>query len=144
MGVTERSAVFGFCPSNLPIIVDKPSPRQRSHARIVSGAPFVSYCSARYASGARSSGSVWLGQVSNREKNHQFRWAVQYPEQRAPPEWPLHVPRPELRESRPEPDAYLSGTATEAWTTPVPATWPLNLTRLGCVMASSVMLTEKL
>jgi hypothetical protein len=25
MGVTERSAVFGFCPSNLPII-DKPSP----------------------------------------------------------------------------------------------------------------------
>src|SRR3954451_2194562 len=40
----------------------------------------------------------------------QFRWAVQYPEQRAPPELPHHVPRPELLESRPEPDAYLSGT----------------------------------
>jgi hypothetical protein len=31
-------------------------------------------------------GSVWFERVSNREENRQFRWAVQYPEQRAPPE----------------------------------------------------------
>jgi hypothetical protein len=35
------------------------------------------------------------------------RCAVQYPEQRLPPAWPLHVPRP-TRVSLPDPDAYLS------------------------------------
>jgi hypothetical protein len=37
-----------------------------------------------------------------------FVCAVQWPEQRASPEWPLHVPRPELLESLPEPEANLS------------------------------------
>jgi hypothetical protein len=35
---------------------------------------------------SRNSGSVWIERVTSREEPCQFRWAVQYPAQRAPPE----------------------------------------------------------
>jgi hypothetical protein len=52
----------------------------------------------------------------------QWRCAVQYPEHRSIPEWPLQVPWPELAESLPAPEAYLSWTVTKARTEPEFAT----------------------
>jgi hypothetical protein len=46
--------------------------------------------------------------------SYPFRCAVQYPEQRPPAAWPLQIPRPTLRVSLPDPDAYLSWTVTDA------------------------------
>jgi hypothetical protein len=72
------------------------------------------------------------------------RCAVQYPEQRPPPAWPLQIPRPTSRVSLPDPDAYLSWTVTDARTAPDLPTCPPNFTRLGCVTTPSFMFTEKL
>ena len=40
--------------------------------------------------------------------------------------WPLHVPRPEVPESLPVPEANLSWTVTDARTEPDFTTYPLN------------------
>jgi hypothetical protein len=69
--------------------------------------------------------------------------AVQFPEQLADPERPLQVPRPLPGDRRPEPEADLSCTTTDARTAPLEATFPLNLTRLGSVMFPFEMFTSK-
>src|ERR1700731_1198372 len=69
--------------------------------------------------------------------------AVQYPEHLADPEYPLQIPRPLPRDRRPDPDADLSCTTTDARTAPFEATFPRNLTRLGWVILPFEMFTSK-
>jgi hypothetical protein len=69
--------------------------------------------------------------------------AVQFPKQFADPERPLQVPRPLAGDRRPDPEADLSCTTTDARTAPLEATFPRNLTRLGSVIFPSEMFTSK-
>ncbi len=69
--------------------------------------------------------------------------AVQFPAQFADPECPRQVPRPLAGERRPDPEADLSCTTTDARTAPLEATFPRNLTRLGSVIFPSEMFTSK-
>jgi hypothetical protein len=70
--------------------------------------------------------------------------AVQWPEDLAEPECPFQVPPPFPGDSRPDPDANLSCTVTEARTAPFGATLPRNLTRFGWVIAPSEIFASKL
>ena len=65
------------------------------------------------------------------DERHQFRSAVQLPEQRESPERPVQAPWPDRSESLPDPDAYLAPTLTEACTAPDLVTRPRKVRMLG-------------